>query len=205
MTVGDPEADPPEAESPYLDADDAGTETGAAIRELHPLGVFTGTECEENRICPNDSLTRWVAAVWMVRLLDGEEPAAITESRFSDVNASPMWEESMWFAPHVERLAELEITMGCDTDPLRYCPDGNLTRGQVASWIARAFDLPDAASAGFTDTSGSVHADNIDAVVAAGVASGCATSPDRFCPDRVATRGELARMVNAARKLDSSS
>ena len=190
--------------SPYTDAGDAGPDTETAIEELHPLGVFTGTECEENRICPNDPLTRWVAAVWMVRLLDGEEPAAITESRFSDVNASPMWEESMWFAPHVERLAELEITVGCATDPLRYCPDGNLTRAQVASWIARAFDLPDAESAGFTDTVDSVHEDNIDSVVAAGIASGCATSPDRFCPDRIVTRGELARMVNAARKVASS-
>ena len=199
-TVGDSEAD-----SPYTDAGDAGSDTETAIRELHPLGVFTGTECEANKICPTDDLTRWVAAVWMVRILDGEEPAAITESRFSDVNASPMWEESMWFAPHVERLAELEITVGCDTDPLRYCPDGNLTRAQLASWIARAFDLPDAESAGFTDTSDSVHEDDVDAVVAAGIASGCDTDPDRFCPDRVVTRGELAEYINAARKIDSSS
>ena len=193
-----------DTESPYTDAGDADPDIETAIKELHPLGVFTGTECEENRICPNDPLTRWVAAVWMVRILDGEEPAAITESRFSDVNASPMWEESMWFAPHVERLAELEITVGCATDPLRYCPDGDLTRAQVASWIARAFDLPSAESAGFTDTVGDVHEDNIDSVVAAGIASGCDANPDRFCPDRIATRGELARMVNAARKLDSS-
>lgn len=197
-TVGDPAPD-----SPYSDVGDAGSDTETAIRELHPLGVFTGTECEQDHICPNDSLTRWVAAVWMVRILDGEEPAAITESRFSDVNASPMWEESMWFAPHVERLAELEITVGCDTDPLRYCPDGNLTRAQVASWIARAFDLPEAESAGFTDTTDSVHEDDIDLVVGAGIASGCDTNPDRFCPDRDVTRGELARFINAARKVAS--
>ena len=199
-TVGDPEAD-----SPYTDAGDAGTDTETAIRELHALGVFTGTECETGKICPADELTRWVAAVWMVRTLDGEEPPSITESRFSDVNASPMWEESMWFAPHVERLAELEITVGCDTDPLRYCPDGNLTRGQVASWIARAFDLDEAESAGFADTADSGHEADIDAVVAAGIAGGCDTDLDRFCPDRIVTRGELAKYVNAARKLDSSS
>ena len=111
----------------------------------------------------------------------------------------------MWFAPHVERLAELEITVGCDTDPLRYCPDGNLTRAQMASWIARAFDLAEAESAGFTDTGDSVHEDDIDKVVAAGIASGCDTNPDRFCPDRVVTRGELAKYINAARKIDSSS
>ena len=51
-TVGDPEPD-----SPYTDAGDAGTDTETAIRELHPLGVFTGTECEANRICPTDELT----------------------------------------------------------------------------------------------------------------------------------------------------
>ena len=203
-TTDDETVEESDTESPYTDSGDAGTDTETAIRELHPLGVFTGTECEENRICPNDPLTRWVAAVWMVRLLDGEEPDAITESRFSDVNASPMWEESMWFAPHVERLAELEVTVGCATDPLRYCPDGNLTRAQVASWIARAFDLPSAESAGFTDTVGDVHEDNIDSVVAAGIASGCATNPDRFCPERIVTRGELASMVNAARKVASS-
>ena len=191
--------------SPYTDAGDGGSAQEEAINALYDLGVLTGTECEENRICPNDALTRWLAAVWLVRVLDGEEPPVITESRFADVNASPMWQESMWFAPHVERLAEMEVTIGCATDPLRYCPDDGLTRGQVASWLARAFDLPSASSAGFSDTVGNTHEADIDSVVAAGIMSGCSTNPDRFCPHTVVTRGELALYVDTARKLSSDS
>ena len=194
-----------DAGSPYTDAGDGGNAQEEAINALYGLGVLTGTECEENRICPNDALTRWLAAVWLVRVLDGEEPPAITESRFADVNASPMWQESMWFAPHVERLAEMEVTIGCATDPLRYCPDDGLTRGQVASWLARAFDLSSASSAGFSDTVDNTHEADIDSVVAAGIMSGCSTNPNRFCPDTVVTRGELALYVDTARKLSSDS
>ena len=190
--------------SPYTDAGDGGSEQEDAINALYGLGVLTGTECEENRICPNDELTRWLAAVWLVRVLDGEEPPAITESRFADVNASPMWEDSMWFAPHVERLAELEVTVGCSvTAPARYCPDEGLSRAQVASWLVRAFDLSSAASAGFTDTVDNTHEADIDSVVAAGIMSGCSTNPNSFCPDTVVTRGELALYVDRARKLSS--
>ena len=174
------------------------------INALRALGVLTGTECEENRICPNGSLTRWVAAVWMVRVLDGSEPAAIEESRFSDVTTSDMWEDSMWFAPHVERLAELGITIGCDVDPARFCPDDELSRGQAVTWIDRAFDLAPAVSAGFTDTAGTPYEVSINRAVAAGIAEGCATNPSRFCTDRVTTRGELATFLNKARLAASS-
>ena len=192
--------------SPYTDAGDGGSEQEEAINALYGLGVLTGTECEDNRICPNDPLTRWLAAVWLVRILDGEEPPAIIESRFADINASTMWEESMWFAPHVERLAELGVTIGCSvTAPARYCPDEGLTRAQVASWMERAFDLPSAASAGFGDTVDNTHEADIDAVVAAGIMSGCSTNPDRFCPQTVVTRGELALYVDRARRLSSDS
>ena len=187
--------------TPLDDAGDAGTDTEAAINALHRLGVFTGTLCQSNRLCPNDPLQRWIAAVWLVRLIDGDDPAAVTESRFEDVNASSMWEESVWYAPHVERLADLEITVGCTQDPLNFCPDVNLSRAQVASWLARAFDLETDESQGFVDAVGSVHEANINAVVAAGVMSGCSTSPKNFCLTDTVTKGEMARYVYAARNV----
>ena len=187
--------------TPLDDAGDAGTDTEAAINALHRLGVFTGTLCQSNRLCPNDPLQRWIAAVWLVRLIDGDDPAAVTESRFEDVNASSMWEESVWYAPHVERLADLEITVGCTQDPLNFCPDVNLSRAQVASWLARAFDLESDESQGFVDAVGSVHEANINAVVAAGVMSGCSTSPKNFCLTDTVTKGEMARYVYAARNV----
>ena len=206
-TVGESSGDAADSDSeaddftPLNDAGDAGTETEAAINALHRLGVFTGTLCQSNRLCPNDPLQRWIAAVWLVRLIDGDDPAAVTESRFEDVNASSMWEDSVWYAPHVERLADLEVTVGCTLDPLRFCPDVNLTRAQVASWLARAFDLESDESQGFDDAVGSVHEANINAVVAAGVMSGCSTDPKNFCLDDTVTKGEMARYVYAARNV----
>jgi hypothetical protein len=34
------------------------------------------------------------------------------------------------------------ITAGCGTAPLRYCPGGNVSRGQMAVFVTRTFDLP---------------------------------------------------------------
>ena len=206
-TVGESSGDESDSDSesddftPLDDAGDAGTDTEAAINALHRLGVFTGTLCQSNRLCPNDPLQRWIAAVWLVRLIDGDDPAAVTESRFEDVNASSMWEESVWYAPHVERLADLEIIVGCTQDPLNFCPDVNLSRAQVASWLARAFDLETDEPQGFVDAVGSVHEANINAVVAAGVMSGCSTSPKNFCLTDTVTKGEMARYVYAARNV----
>ena len=207
-TVGDSSGDGSDSSddesddvTPLEDAGDAGTETEAAINALHRLGLFTGTLCQSNRLCPNDPMQRWIAAVWLVRLIDGDDPPAVTESRFEDVNASSMWEESVWYAAHVERLAEEEITVGCRQDPLNFCPDVMLRRAQVASWLARAFDLDTAESQDFVDAVGSVHEANINAVVAAGVMSGCSTDPKNFCLDDTVTKGEMARYVYAARNV----
>ena len=190
--------------TPLDDVGDADTDHQADINELHGLGVFVGTLCEANSLCPNDPMARWIAAVWLVRLIDGDDPEPITESRFADVNASTMWEDSMWFAPHVERLAELEITVGCTEDPLNFCPDVMLRKAQVASWLARAFDLASEESQGFVDAVGSVHEANINAVVAAGVMEGCSTDPKKFCLDDGVTKSEMASYVNKTRKAASN-
>ena len=190
--------------TPLDDAGDAGTDTEAAINALHRLGAFTGTLCQANRLCPNDPMPRWIAAVWLVRLIDGDDPADVTETRFEDVIASTMWEEAVWYAPHVERLADLEITVGCTQDPSKFCPDVSLTRAQTASWLARAFDLETDESQGFADAADSVHEANINAVVAAGVMSGCSTSPKNFCLTGTVTKGEMALYVDKARKVAAS-
>ena len=124
------------------------------IEGLDRLGVFEGTECGEGLFCPQEPLQRWVMAVWMVRLLGTGGP--VTESggsRFADVDTDE------WWAPYVARFDDLGITVGCDAGPpRRYCPDGFVSRGQMATFLARAFDLPSGADAGFADVSGSVHA-----------------------------------------------
>ena len=45
-----------------------------------------------------------------------------------------------WFAPFVEALRVAGITTGCAVD--RFCPEGAVTREQMALFLARAFQLP---------------------------------------------------------------
>ena len=165
----------------------------AGIDVLDTEGVFEGTGCGEGLFCPDDPIRRWVMAVWLVRVLDnGEDPPGSESSRFSDVDPG------VWWTPYVERLAELEVTTGCATGPLRFCPDEAVTRAQMATFIVRAFGLDDAAAAGFADTGGNTHASSIDALAAAGVTAGCATSPARFCPTASVTRAQMATFVARA-------
>lgn len=149
-----------------------------------------GTECGSGRFCPDEDFQRWVMGVWITRAL-GERPSE-QGTRFADVDGG------RWWAARVERLAEMGVTSGCSAQPLRYCPDRPVTRGQMAAFLVRAFDLDPGSAAGFTDTAGSPHAADIDALAAAGITSGCSARPLRYCPDRPVTRGQMASFLARA-------
>lgn len=177
--------------------DDDGSVHEPALDALASLGVLAGIECGEGLICPSEPLKRWEMAVWLVRVLDGTDPSGpvpLDVSRFEDVDAE------LWWAPFVERLFALRVTVGCATEPARFCPEGDVTRAQMATFLGRAFDLEPAASAGFTDVSGGSHAANIDALAAAGITGGCSRDPLRYCPANSVTRAPVATFL--ARALD---
>ena len=95
-------------------------------------------------------------------------------------------------------FAELGVTRGCATGPLRYCPQEAVTRAQMASFLVRAFDLGVGPPAGFTDVrGGETHAANIDALAASGVTQGCTET--MFCPRRDTTRAQMATFIHRAR------
>ena len=158
------------------------------------VDVFSGTGCaESDGLCPNEDLPHWEMAVWLVRILDRTDPPAIDSSRFADVDPGA------WWSPHAERLAELGITEGCETDPLRFCPDDPIDRGRMAAYLARAFDLDPGVRAGFADVPADhVFADDIDRLAAARITAGCGHVPARYCPRRHVTRGEMATFLARA-------
>ena len=172
---------------------DLGTEHFDAVEALTVDGVLEGTGCGLGLFCPGDPIPRWMMAVWLVRVADGQDPEPVSASRFVDVDAS------QWWAGHVERLAEMGITVGCVSEPAQYCPDDPVTRAQLATFLKRAFLLDPAIPAGFTDTDGSVHEAAIDALHAAGITVGCSADPLRFCPGRATTRGQMALFLERAR------
>lgn len=168
-------------------ADDRWNGRGRAhgIEALEARGVLAGTECAESGLCPGAATLRWVMAVWLVRIIDGVDPDSAT-GIFEDVDPA------VWWAPHVERLAELGVTVGCKSEPLEFCPQQAVTRAQTATFLVRAFALAPAGSAGFTDTAGNFHEADIDALAAARITAGCNREPLEFCPHQMVTRAQMA-------------
>ncbi|HSJ33840.1 MAG TPA: S-layer homology domain-containing protein [Acidimicrobiia bacterium] len=97
----------------------------------------------------------------------------------------------------INGLAASEITKGCNPpDNTRFCPHSPVTRAQMASFLVRALDLPAADQNPFTDTAGSVHLDDIDALAQADITKGC-NPPDntRYCPNDPVTRAQMASFL----------
>ena len=174
--------------------DDAGSVYEPALDALAGRGHLAGTECGPRSICPDEPISRWEMAVWLVRVLDDAEPDAVESVRFADVDADA------WWSPHAERLFDLEVTRGCGTAPLTYCPADAVKRGEMAAFLVRAFDLPAGGPVGFEDMAGHFHAESVNALTAAGITAGCAAAPLRFCPQDQVTRGQMALFL--ARAMD---
>jgi glucose/arabinose dehydrogenase len=102
------------------------------VERLVELGITTGYT--DGTFRPDAPVSRAEMAAFLIRALG--ETASTQTTRFSDVQSG------VWYEGLVERLAELEITSGCATSPLRYCPLDAVGRDQMASFLARAFDFP---------------------------------------------------------------
>ena len=176
--------------------DTFGTVYAEPIEELMKSGILEGSECAESYICPEEPIDRSTFAVWLTRILGDDEPLAVSVSRFADVKAG------LWWAAHVERLAELGITVGCGGDPPRYCPDHSVTRGQLAIFLTRALNLPSVEPLGFVDIVGGAFQGEIDAAAAAGVVGECADDPLRYCSGDSVTRGQAAMSLSAAYRIN---
>jgi hypothetical protein len=83
-----------------------------------------------------------------------------------------------------------------------YNPSGTVTRGQVASMLARQFTLagrlPTTAPDAFADDNGTTHEPAINAMAKAGVVTG--TGPGRFEPNRGLTRDQMASILVRAQE-----
>ncbi|MGH8936697.1 MAG: S-layer homology domain-containing protein [Acidimicrobiia bacterium] len=97
----------------------------------------------------------------------------------------------------IEAIATEGITKGCNP-PVNdhYCPNDAVTRGQMAAFLRRAFELPAANDDFFDDDEGSVFEEDINALAAAGITKGCNPPVnDLFCPADHVTRGEMAAFL----------
>jgi parallel beta-helix repeat protein len=109
--------------------------------------------------------------------------------------------------PHesaIEYMAAKGVTKGCNP-PVndRFCPDRPVTRGEMAAFLERAFELSSGSTDHFKDDDRSPFETAINAVAKAGVTKGCnPPANDRFCPNAKVTRGEMAAFINRILDLD---
>jgi hypothetical protein len=162
--------------------DDEGSIHEPAIIDIAERGITFG--CAENRYCPDDIVTRGQMAAFLERAL-GLPPA--TSAPFSDTDGHT-------FASSINSIAEAGITSGCAED--LYCPDDPVTREQMASFLARAFELPPDTFDYFADDQGSTHEPAINALAAAGVTTGCTAG--FYCPRESVTRAQMASFISRA-------
>ncbi|MFP4149811.1 MAG: S-layer homology domain-containing protein [Nitriliruptoraceae bacterium] len=157
-----------------------------AILSLADAGVTYG--CEPNRYCPDETLTRAQAASFMLRAFELEP---IPGSRFSDVA------EDGTHAEAINALAELGWILGYPDGTFR--PGETLTRGQVASLVARTLPAPnplDAPPWPYPDVATDhAHFEGVTRLAAYDIRGDC-DNGGSFCPDQPVERDSTASFLH---------
>jgi hypothetical protein len=109
--------------------DDSSTSVfSESIKWLKATGITEG--CAPRRFCPDARVTRGQMAAFLVRAL--KLPAPPTPKVFVDTRGHI-------FEGAVARLASAGITLGCNPPTNnRFCPDSDVTRGEMAAFLVRA-------------------------------------------------------------------
>ena len=152
------------------------------IMWLSASGITLGCDLEPN-FCPDDTVIRAHMASFLARALD--LPPA-TDDYFTD-------DEGLSHEENINRLQEAGVTLGCNAEGTLFCPDDEVTRAQMASFLARALGLTPSGTNWFTDDDGLSHEPNINALADAGVTLGCGN--DMFCPAAGIERDEMAAFL----------
>jgi S-layer homology domain len=156
-------------------------------------GITLGCNPPTNdQYCPADNVTRGQMAAFLVRAL------GLTDSGAGDLFTD---DDGSIFESNIDKLATAGITLGCNPPTNdQFCPDDNVTRGQMAAFLVRALGLTDSGAGDlFTDDDGSVFESNIDKLATAGITLGCnPPTNDQFCPDDNVTRGQMAAFLQRA-------
>jgi len=153
-----------------------------SIERIAEVGITAG--CSADSYCPESNVTRAQMAVFLLKAMYGSTytPPATT-GLFTDVPGSH------WAAAWIEQLYREGVTSGCG--PGTFCPDGVITRAEMAVFIVKALDLPTEYTEMFVDVPWGYWAfAYVNAFAEAGITAGCGGG--NFCPDSQVTRAQMA-------------
>lgn len=177
-----------EVDPGFEDVSDANVHA-RAIRCVVALGIANGKS--DRRYAPAEAVRRDQMASFIARTLEAagvflpEEP----EDAFSD-------DDGNIHEHRINQLAAIGLVGGVGGG--RYAPDRAVSRAQMATFLAAAYEE----ATGFTlrstldhfsDDDGSIHEQRIDHVAMAGIATG--TGPSTYAPEDVVRRDQMASFL----------
>ena len=101
------------------------------VERVAELGVTKGCAPDPAEYCPEEPVTRAQMATFLIRAFDlwRANTAGFLDTGGNSHEAS------------IDALAGAGITIGCQVNPARFCPHAPVTRGQMATFMARALGL----------------------------------------------------------------
>jgi hypothetical protein len=167
------------------------------IGKLSARAVTLG--CGNGNCCPNDPVTREQMAAFIVRALGEFNPPTPPAQRFNDVPPANI------FYNFIDRLAVLQITLGCTPDHTLYCPHDSVLREQMSAFLLRGtgeFNPPLPPTQRFADVpSSNVFYSFIDRLAVVGITLGCTPDHMLYCPSQPVTRAQMAAFLVRAFRL----
>ena len=166
-------------------SDTAGHTHEENIDKVAAAGIASGFA--DGTFRPDDHVTRAQMATFITK---GWALPAAGSAGFTDTDGDT-------HEANIDAVAAAEITSGCTATT--YCPTANITRGQMAVFLAEAEGLAPVDTAGeneLCDVEGHLYEGHIRAIVDDGIASGAADGC--FHPDDPVTRGQMATFIARA-------
>ena len=160
-----------------------------AVYDLAERNIIGGYPDDTFR--PGNSITRGQAAAIIAKMIK-LDTSNVKNPGFKDVSTANGYYKA------IAAMAEKSIISGYGDG--RFGPNDPITRGQMASILVKAFDLPrydfTSYKSPFEDVKrGAGHDPNILIIYRLGITTG--TSTDRFSPNESITRGQAAKMLRA--------
>jgi predicted small lipoprotein YifL len=166
--------------------------------------LTAGCGANPPRYCPDDSVTREQAAVFIEKAMGVFTPLWPMSQRFNDVG------EERFGYPFIDDFAARGFTTGCGSNPPLYCPNDLVTREQMALFLEKAVgrnNPPDPYVQRFVDVDpGAWSYKWIDSFVSHAmdrgimdvIERGCNSDGVHYCPTQPVTRGEMAAFLAIA-------
>lgn len=167
--------------------DTAGNTHQAAIDVLAATRITAGCDASGTLYCPSDAVTRGQMATFVVRTMELIElplPSSPPDA-FPDDDGSP-------HELAINKLAAEGVLLGGADGLIR--PRDPVTRGQMALYLQRAFDLPPGDATVFTDV-GPTFMEAVGAIAAAEITQGCTADGTRYCTNDPVRRDQMASFI----------